>query len=487
MIKIDNRIKYVFLTGFVFSVFAAMQITYNLSNTGITFNPLYAFDNLYLLLGCISFGTIPAIMLILNNLETLGKDNRNYSKLVNVNYFKENFNKIIFNQNAEIVENRQLFLTNDIRTQINIWTKEHKLEFLKIPLSKQNLGFGIFFVTGKNYVYVDNADHHTLIIGTTGSGKSFSFILPMLCLLAMTGESGLCVDIKGELSKATAELFKSKGYRVYFLDFIEPQNSDCWNPLYLGSHEYMKQLKTKNEQENYLKNKLEKGKEEFEILHGNVAVLEEKKEDDQEMKEENERQIIKNEIYSSQELSQDFLNNKLFYKCHFVDCSVSDNVKLNATTDFKECTFLNNDLHFDDVDKTSFDDCIFEKVSLKGNFIHASFAGSKFSNLSFIRDSTFVACLFDHTNAIDYFDNNLIKLSNIELVKKSNDNTEILKKVNELYEILKSEDKVLQQELIAKTKVDEEDVLDYILHLDDMEYLKLIAKTSSRVVEEKMV
>ena len=161
----------------------------------------------------------------------------------------------------------------------------------------------------------------------------------------------------------------------------------------------------------------------LEVQHGNVAVLEEKKEDDQEMKEENERQIIKNEIYSSQELSQAFLNNKLFYKCHFVDCSVSDNVKLNATTDFKECTFLNNDLHFDDVDKTSFDDCIFEKVSLKGNFIHVSFAGSKFSNLSFIRDSTFVACLFDHTNAAEYFDNNLIKLSNIELVKKSNDNS----------------------------------------------------------------
>ncbi|RHT34678.1 hypothetical protein DW801_06520 [Coprobacillus sp. AM32-11LB] len=273
MIKINDRIKYAFLTGLFFSIFTAMQISYNLSNTGITFNPLFAFNNLYLLLGCIAFGMIPAIMLILNNLENLGKDNRNYSKLVNVNYFKENFNKITFNQNAEIVENRQLFLTNDIRTQINMWTKEHKLEFLKIPLSKQNLGFGIFFVTGKNYVYVDNTDHHTLIIGTTGSGKSFSFILPMLCLLAMTGESGLCVDIKGELSQATAELFKSKGYRVYFLDFIEPQNSDCWNPLYLGSHEYMKQLKTKNEQENYLKNKLEKGKEEFEILHGNVAVF----------------------------------------------------------------------------------------------------------------------------------------------------------------------------------------------------------------------
>ena len=57
----------------------------------------------------------------------------------------------------------------------------------------------------------------------------------------------------------------------------------------------------------------------LETQHGKVAVLEEKRTDDQEMKKENERQIIKNEIYSSQELSQDFLNNKLFYKCHFVD------------------------------------------------------------------------------------------------------------------------------------------------------------------------
>lgn len=59
----------------------------------------------------------------------------------------------------------------------------------------------------------------------------------MLCLMAMTGESGLTVDIKGELSAKTAELFKSKGYDVYFIDFIDPENSDCWNPLYLGAKE----------------------------------------------------------------------------------------------------------------------------------------------------------------------------------------------------------------------------------------------------------
>lgn len=276
VIIINNKIKYTFIIGIAISFFCSMQIAYNLSNRGITFNPLFAFENLYLLIGCEIFGVLPALMLFGNNVDDLGKDSRNYSKLGTEDYFKDNLNKISFNSHVEIIETNHRILTNDIRIQINKWTKEHKLEFLKLPLSKENLGFGIFFITGKNYVYVDNADHHNLIIGTTGSGKSFSFILPMLCLLAMTGESGLCVDIKGELSQTTAELFKRKGYRVYFLDFIEPQNSDCWNPLYLGSHEYMKQLKIKNVQESNLKNKLEKGKEEFEILHGNVAVLDKK-------------------------------------------------------------------------------------------------------------------------------------------------------------------------------------------------------------------
>ena len=231
VIIINNKIKYTFIIGIAISYFCSMQIAYNLSNRGITFNPLFAFENLYLLIGCEIFGVLPALMLFGNNIDDLGKDSRNYSKLVTEDYFKDNLAKISFNSHVEIIETNRRILTNDIRIQINKWTKEHKLEFLKLPLSKENLGFGIFFITGKNYVYVDNTDHHNLIIGTTGSGKSFSFILPMLCLLAMTGESGLCVDIKGELSQTTAELFKRKGYRVYFLDFIEPHNSDCWNPF----------------------------------------------------------------------------------------------------------------------------------------------------------------------------------------------------------------------------------------------------------------
>ncbi len=272
MININKNIKYALMIGMICSIFINMQIAYNLHDRGMTLNPIYIFKNIYLLVGCLSFGLLPALMLVMNDVDSMSNDSRSYSKLVNRNYYKKQLELIQFNNQADIIESKY----NIIKKQIYQWINSRQLDILKLPIPKSKIGFGIFFITGKNYVYVDNADHHNLIIGATGSGKSFSFILPMLCLLAMTGESGLCVDIKGELSQATAELFINKGYRVYFLDFIDPQNSDCWNPLYLGSHEYMKQLKIKQLQLKQLKSKLNHGKEEYEILHGNVAVFDKK-------------------------------------------------------------------------------------------------------------------------------------------------------------------------------------------------------------------
>lgn len=358
---------------------------------------------------------------------------------------------------------------------------------MKIPIPKSTLGFGIFFIASRNYIYVDSDDHHNLIIGTTGSGKSFSFILPMLCLLAMTGESGLCVDIKGELSQATAELFKKKGYRVYFLDFIDPENCDCWNPLFLGSNEYMKQLDIQKTQEKTLRERLNAGKEEFEILHGKVADQKAEEEGKTKMEKVLMKKIIRNEVYNEIVLTKELLANHLFYQCHFVNCNTDDGTSLSSSSDFKECNFLNSKLHFIDVDKTSFDDCTFQNVSLKGNFIHVSFAGSKFSNLLFAEGSTFIACQLDNTNATEYFEDENIKLSNIELVKRNNekDSNAVSEKIQELYEILKKEDSQLQNEHNQKKRVEENDVLDYMSSLDNLEYVKLIAKTSKKVVEEK--
>lgn len=249
-----------------------MELSYNTDRRGFTLNPYYMLNNFQLLLGCMIICLLPAIMIMMNKLDENNLfNNRSYSKLVNEKYYKKELPVICFNDEAEIVPLKKDSVKNNLNQMFEKIIKTKNMDFLKIPIPKSTLGFGIFFITARNYVYVDSEDHHNLIIGTTGSGKSFSFILPMLCLLAMTGESGLCVDIKGELSQATAELFKKKGYRVYFIDFIDPENSDCWNPLFLGSNEYMKQLDIQNTQEKALRERLNAGKEEFEILHGKVA------------------------------------------------------------------------------------------------------------------------------------------------------------------------------------------------------------------------
>lgn len=229
--------------------------------------------------------------------------------------------------------------------------------------------------------------------------------------------------------------------------------------------------------------------EQFEINQSGKIAGQKVKEGENQMEEVLIKKVIRNEVYNEIILTKELLSNHLFYQCHFVNCNIDDGTSLSANTDFKECNFLNSKLHFIDVDKTSFDDCTFQNISLKGNFIHVSFAGTKFSNLSFVEGSTFIACQFDYTNAAEYFEDENIKISNIELVKrkKENENNVVLDKLHELYVLLKNEDAQLQDELNQKKKIEEDDVLDYMSSLDDMEYVRLIAKTSKKVVEEKEI
>ena len=74
---------------------------------------------------------------------------------------------------------------------------------------------------------------HTLVIGTTGSGKTTSFVNPMIQILAetKTKPSMFISDPKGELYADHYEALKEKGYEVKVLDLRNPYNSVRWNPL----------------------------------------------------------------------------------------------------------------------------------------------------------------------------------------------------------------------------------------------------------------
>ena len=81
------------------------------------------------------------------------------------------------------------------------------------------------------YLYIDDREAHNLIIGSTGSGKTQSIILPMLKLSMMAKESFVVNDPKGELYKKCADALKKNGYEVYALDFDDANYGNSWNPL----------------------------------------------------------------------------------------------------------------------------------------------------------------------------------------------------------------------------------------------------------------
>lgn len=74
---------------------------------------------------------------------------------------------------------------------------------------------------------------HTLVIGTTGSGKTATFVNPSIQILSelKNHPSMLISDPKGELYQSHAKALRNKGYEVKVLDLRNPYNSVRWNPL----------------------------------------------------------------------------------------------------------------------------------------------------------------------------------------------------------------------------------------------------------------
>ena len=90
---------------------------------------------------------------------------------------------------------------------------------------------------------------HTLIVGTTSSGKSSQYINPTIQLLSMTAAkpSFVITDPKKDLYEQNAEKLKSEGYTILRLDLDNPYGSSMWNPLTYVYRTYHRSLNINKE------------------------------------------------------------------------------------------------------------------------------------------------------------------------------------------------------------------------------------------------
>ncbi|MBQ6546980.1 MAG: type IV secretory system conjugative DNA transfer family protein [Bacilli bacterium] len=92
---------------------------------------------------------------------------------------------------------------------------------------------GFPIISNGDKFWVDDADTHNIVIGSTGTGKTQCVIHPLVKILAKRGESMIVTDPKGEIYRESAGLLKEKGYQIIVLNFRDPQKGNTWNPLNL--------------------------------------------------------------------------------------------------------------------------------------------------------------------------------------------------------------------------------------------------------------
>lgn len=112
--------------------------------------------------------------------------------------------------------------------------KEIKAQLKMVRVTDEKMKYGgLPLINNGKEIYVDDGESHSLIIGSTGSGKTQYMVLPAVKILARKGESMIITDPKGEIYEETAEMLKEKGYNIVLLNFRDPQKGNAWNPLYL--------------------------------------------------------------------------------------------------------------------------------------------------------------------------------------------------------------------------------------------------------------
>lgn len=120
------------------------------------------------------------------------------------------------------------------------WMTKQEIKEITTPVNKKTgeiiNGLPIMHENDNIYLYKDMIN--TLVVGSTGSGKTQTTILPLAKLSMYSGESMIINDIKGELYQRLGRTFGEKGYNVIAINLEEPNKGKGWNPLEMPAKLY---------------------------------------------------------------------------------------------------------------------------------------------------------------------------------------------------------------------------------------------------------
>ena len=122
---------------------------------------------------------------------------------------------------------------------------EIKKNFKKEKISNiKESGVPIWFSKDYKYVWFDRETPHYTYLGSTGSGKSVTAVIPMCSFIATAKNkrSVFITDPKGEIFNTTSRMFKDNGYNVLTLDFRHSEKSNHFNILEPIIKEYEKYI-----------------------------------------------------------------------------------------------------------------------------------------------------------------------------------------------------------------------------------------------------
>ena len=141
---------------------------------------------------------------------------------------------IFFVYGEPLINNYKIKNNNEYGSGRFATKSEIKKNFTKANISNiKKVGIPIYYSKDFKKVWFDNETPHYVYLGSSGSGKSVTAVIPTVTFIANAKEkrSIFITDPKGEIYHHTSKMLKEKGYNILTIDFREPQLSNHINIL----------------------------------------------------------------------------------------------------------------------------------------------------------------------------------------------------------------------------------------------------------------